>query len=131
MICRPVEGAGGDKGLPPQSAPVHDPRVPTAAPGPVASRTRRPRGLDRPASVVSLHQRLPRRVPRARQIAADALTSTGAPPDAGDLALAITELVGNAVRHGRGLTLVAACSRDWGFVASGRGRTRVWAEVQR
>lgn len=131
--------------------------------------------LDHPASVVSLHQRLPRRlvaVPRARQIAADALTAAGTPPDDGDLALVITELVGNAVRHGRGrriglrldadrrsvrvevenrrwttvprrklasearpsgrgLTLVAACSRDWGFVAGGRGLTRVWAEVER
>jgi serine/threonine-protein kinase RsbW len=110
-------------------------------------------------------------VPRARQIAADALTSSGASPE-GDLALVITELVGNAVRHGRGrrialklqadgrsvrvevenrrwttvprrrlpsdvrpsgrgLALVAACSRDWGVVAEGRGLTRVWAEVER
>jgi hypothetical protein len=30
---------------------------------------------------------------------------------------------------GRGLALVAACSRDWGVVAGERGRTRVWAEV--
>lgn len=131
--------------------------------------------LDQPEPVVSLSQRLPRRlvaVPRARRIAAEALTSPGAPPDDGDLALVITELVGNAVRHGRGrriglrldadgrsvrvevenrrwttlprrklasdirpsgcgLALVAACSREWGFVAGGRGLTRVWAEVER
>jgi serine/threonine-protein kinase RsbW len=124
----------------------------------------------------SLHHRLPRRlaaVPRARQLAADALTCHGSQPAGDDdLALVITELVANAVRHGRGrrialrlqsqgrlvrvevenrrwttlprrriaseirptgrgLTLVAACSRDWGFVSERRGRTRVWAEVER
>jgi anti-sigma regulatory factor (Ser/Thr protein kinase) len=127
-----------------------------------------------PHPAISLHQRLPRRlvaVPRARQLAADALTPTGA-PGGDDLALVITELVANAVRHGRGrrislrvqadqrsvrievenrrwttlprrrlasdvrpngrgLALVAACSRDWGVVAQGRGLTRVWAEVDR
>jgi anti-sigma regulatory factor (Ser/Thr protein kinase) len=129
---------------------------------------------DHLASAVSLHQRLPRRlvaVPRARQLAADALTTAGAPPDNPDLALVVTELVGNAVRHGRGrrialslradgrsvrvevenrrwstlprrrlasevrpsgrgLALVAACSREWGVVAGDRGLTRVWAEVE-
>jgi hypothetical protein len=125
-----------------------------------------------PDPVVSFHRRLPRRlvaVPRARQLAADALPWS-APGD--DLALVITELVANAVRHGRGrrislrleadgrsvrvevanrrrttlprrrlasdvrpsgrgLALVAACSRDWGVVAEDRGLTRVWAEIDR
>lgn len=124
-------------------------------------------------TVVSFHERLPRRlvaVPRARQLADEALTSAGGAGD--DLALVITELVANAVRHGRGrrislrlqadgrsvrvevenrrwttlprrrlpsdvrptgrgLALVAACSRDWGVEAEGRGLTRVWAEVPR
>ena len=127
-----------------------------------------------PHPVISLHQRLPRRlvaVPRARRLAADAQTPTGT-PGGDDLALVITELVANAVRHGRGrrislrvqangrsvrvevenrrrttlprrrlasdvrptgrgLVLVAACSRDWGVVAECRGLTRVWAEVDR
>jgi anti-sigma regulatory factor (Ser/Thr protein kinase) len=122
---------------------------------------------------ISFHERLPRRlvaVPRARKLAADALTGSEAPGD--DLVLVITELVANAVRHGRGrrislrvqadgrsvrvevenrrrttlprrrlasdvrptgrgLVLVAACSRDWGVVAECRGLTRVWAEVDR
>jgi anti-sigma regulatory factor (Ser/Thr protein kinase) len=122
---------------------------------------------------ISFHEPLPRRlvaVPRARKLAADALTGSEAPGD--DLVLVITELVANAVRHGRGrrislrvqadgrsvrvevenrrrttlprrrlasdvrptgrgLVLVAACSRDWGVVAEGRGLTRVWAEVDR
>lgn len=125
--------------------------------------------------VVSFHERLPRRlvaVPRARRLAADALTAAGAPGTDDDLALVVTELVANAVRHGRGrrisirlradgravrvevenrrwttlprrrlpselrptgrgLTLVAACSREWGVDAGERGRTRVWAEVER
>jgi anti-sigma regulatory factor (Ser/Thr protein kinase) len=129
----------------------------------------------RHADPVVLHERLPRRlvaVPRARQLAADALTSAGAPAGGDDLALVVTELVGNAVRHGRGrrislrleadgrsvrvevenrrwttlprrrlasdirptgrgLVLVAACSREWGVVAGDRGLTRVWAEVER
>jgi len=125
---------------------------------------------------VSMHHRLPRRlvaVPRARQLAADALSSPRSQAGGDDdLALVITELVANAVRHGRGrrialrltsdgrlvrvevenrrwttlprrrvaseirptgrgLALVAACSRDWGYEAGGRGRTRVWAEVER
>jgi anti-sigma regulatory factor (Ser/Thr protein kinase) len=131
--------------------------------------------LHEPHPVISLHQRLPRRlvaVPRARQLAADALTTAGQPGAGDDLALVITELVANAVRHGRGrrismrleadgrsvrvevenrrwttlprrqlashlrpsgrgLALVAACSREWGVVAEGRGLTRVWAEVDR
>ncbi len=131
--------------------------------------------MHHPHSVISLHERLPRRlvaVPRARQLAADALPENGGSADGHDLALVITELVANAVRHGRGrkislrlladgrsvrvevenrrwttrprrrlasdsrpsgrgLALVAACSRDWGFVAEGRGLTRVWAEVDR
>ena len=32
---------------------------------------------------------------------------------------------------GRGLALVAAYSRSWGVDACARGRTRVWAEVER
>ena len=128
-----------------------------------------------PSPVVSLHHRLPRRliaVPRARELAKEALTTAGEDGAGDDLALVITELVANAVRHGRGrrielrveahvtsvrievenrrwttrprrrlpsdlrttgrgLALVAACSRDWGVEAGGRGRTRVWAEVDR
>ena len=103
-------------------------------------------------------------------IGADALPAAGARGADDDLALVVTELVANAVRHGRGrrislrlhadgravrvevenrgwttlprrrlasemrptgrgLALVAACSREWGVVAGDRGRTRVWAEV--
>ncbi|HEX2504088.1 MAG TPA: ATP-binding protein [Miltoncostaeaceae bacterium] len=131
--------------------------------------------LHDPHPVISFHERLPRRlvaVPRARKLAADALTTAGEPGAGDDLALVITELVANAVRHGRGrrismrleadgrsvrvevenrrwttlprrqlasdvrpggrgLALVAACSREWGVVADGRGLTRVWAEVDR
>jgi len=122
---------------------------------------------------VSVDQVLPRRpvaVRHARALASDALAATGPEPD--DLALVITELVANAVRHGRGrrmrlrlvtcdgvvrvevenrcwhttprrrlltesqpdgrgLALVAAFSRSWGIEYAARGRTRVWAEVDR
>lgn len=128
-----------------------------------------------PHPVITVHERLPRRlvsVPHARRLAADALSPSGTPAAGDDLALVITELVANAVRHGRGrrislrlqadglrvrvevenrrwttrprrrpasdvrqsgrgLALVAACSRDWGFESEGRGLTRVWAEVDR
>jgi anti-sigma regulatory factor (Ser/Thr protein kinase) len=58
-----------------------------------------------PHPVISFHERLPRRlvaVPRARRLAAEALTANGATTDGDELALVITELVANAVRHGRG-----------------------------
>ena len=61
--------------------------------------------LHDPHPVISFHERLPRRlvaVPRARKLAADALTTAGEPGAGDDLALVITELVANAVRHGRG-----------------------------
>jgi hypothetical protein len=131
--------------------------------------------LTDPHPVITVHERLPRRllsVPRARRLAAEALTPTGRPAGGDDLALVITELVANAVRHGRGrrislrlkadgrwvrvevenrrwttlprrrlasdvrptgrgLTLVAAFARDWGFESERRGLTRVWAEVDR
>lgn len=127
--------------------------------------------LTDPHHPITLDERLPRRlvaVPQARRLAADALSHDAHD----DLALVITELVGNAVRHGRGrrialrlqatgasvrvevenrrrttlprrrlpsdirpsgrgLTLVAACSREWGVVAGDRGLTRVWAELER
>ncbi|HMO00728.1 MAG TPA: ATP-binding protein [Miltoncostaeaceae bacterium] len=125
-------------------------------------------------ALVSVDEVLPRRpvaVRRARALASDALGATGPEPHDG-LALVITELVANAVRHGRGrrmrlrlvtydggvrvevenrcwhtmprrrlltesqpdgrgLALVAACSRSWGIEHAARGRTRVWAEVVR
>jgi signal transduction histidine kinase len=128
-----------------------------------------------PSPVVSVQHRLPRRliaVRRARELAEEALTTGGEGGAGDDLALVITELVANAVRHGRGrrielrveadvtsvrievenrrwttvprrrlpsdlrttgrgLALVAACSRQWGVETGGRGRTRVWAEVDR
>ena len=105
-----------------------------------------------------------------RALASDAL-GTPAPEPHDELALVITELVANAVRHGRGrrmrlrlvtgdgmvrvevenrcwhttprrrllsesqphgrgLRLVEAYARRWGIEAT-RGRTRVWAEVDR
>lgn len=123
---------------------------------------------------VSVDELLPRRpvaVRHARALASDALGAPWpAPHD--ELALVITELVANAVRHGRGrrmrlrvvtgdgrvrvevenrcrhttprrrlmsesrpdgrgLTLVAAYSRSWGVERSSRGRTVVWAEMDR
>ncbi|MGE0027579.1 MAG: ATP-binding protein [Thermoleophilia bacterium] len=123
---------------------------------------------------VSVDQVLPRRpvaVRHARALASDALGAVDPEPH-DELALVITELVANAVRHGRGrrmrlrlvtcdgavrvevenrcwhttprrrllntskpngrgLALVAAYSRSWGIEYSRRGRTRVWAEVDR
>jgi anti-sigma regulatory factor (Ser/Thr protein kinase) len=124
---------------------------------------------------VSVDRVLPRRpvaVRHARALASDAL-GTAEPEPHDDLQLVITELVANAVRHGRGrrmrlrlvtcrdgsvrvevenrcwhttprrrlltesapngrgLALVAACSRSWGIEQAARGRTRVWAEVVR
>lgn len=117
---------------------------------------------------------LPRRpvaVRHARALASGALGECDPAHDDG-LALVITELVANAVRHGRGrrmrlrlaaqggavrievenrcwttrprrrlasdirptgrgLALVAAYSRSWGVVRGARGRTSVWAEVER
>jgi len=120
---------------------------------------------------------LPRRpvaVRHARALASGALGGGLGSDDERDheLALVITELVANAVRHGRGrrmrlrlehqggavrvevenrswttrprrrlasdirpsgrgLALVAAYSRSWGVMRGTRGRTRVWAEVER
>jgi len=127
-------------------------------------------------ATVRVEERLPRRraaVPRARALANEALGRAGGPADDDqELALVVTELVANAIRHGRGrrialrveagtrlvrvevenrcwttrprrrlasevcppgrgLALVAACSRAWGFVSGGGGTTRVWAEVDR
>ena len=123
---------------------------------------------------VSVDQVLPRRpvaVRHARALASDALGATDPEPH-DELALVITELVANAVRHGRGrrmrlrlvtrdavvrvevenrcwhttprrrlltesepdgrgLALVAACSRSWGIEQAARGRTLVWAEIDR
>lgn len=123
---------------------------------------------------VSVDEVLPRRpvaVRHARALASDALGGRHPGPD-DELALVITELVANAVRHGRGrrmrlrlvtqdgtvrvevenrtwhttprrrlldtttpsgrgLALVAAYSRSWGIVHAARGRTRVWAELER
>ena len=123
---------------------------------------------------VSVDQVLPRRpvaVRHARALASDAL-GTHDPEPHDELALVITELVANAIRHGRGrrmrlrvvtgagmvrvevenrcwhttprrrlltestpsgrgLALVAAYSRSWGIEHAARGRTRVWAEVDR
>ena len=123
---------------------------------------------------VSVDQVLPRRpvaVRHARALASDAL-GAHLPEPHDELALVITELVANAVRHGRGrrmrlrlvtrdgmvrvevenrcwhtmprrrllteskptgrgLALVAAYSQRWGIDHSARGRTRVWAEVER
>jgi anti-sigma regulatory factor (Ser/Thr protein kinase) len=117
-------------------------------------------------------RRRPVAVRHARALASDALGWSEPCPDDGELALVITELVANAVRHGRGrriglrvegrqktvrvevenrcwttlprrrlpsevrpsgrgLALVAAYSRSWGVDACARGRTRVWAEVER
>lgn len=123
---------------------------------------------------VSVDEVLPRHpvaVRHARALASDVFgASSSGPGD--DLALVITELVANAVRHGRGrrmrlrlvtcdgtvrvevenrtwhttprrrlldtttpsgrgLALVAACSRSWGIDHAARGRTRVWAELER
>jgi anti-sigma regulatory factor (Ser/Thr protein kinase) len=126
-----------------------------------------------PASEISVDEVLPRRpvaVRHARALASDAL-GTPVPEPHDELALIITELVANAVRHGRGrrmrlrlvtgdgmvrvevenrcwhttprrrlldesqphgrgLALVAAYASRWGIEAA-RGRTRVWAEVDR
>ena len=126
-------------------------------------------------AVLYVDQSLPRRpvsVRHARALAADALGWSEPAPDDGELALVITELVANAVRHGRGrriglrlecgqktvrievenrswttlprrrlpsevrpsgrgLALVAAYARSWGVVECSRGRTRVWAELDR
>ena len=125
-------------------------------------------------SRVSLDEVLPRRpvaVRHARALASDALGAAFPEPH-DELALVITELVANAVRHGRGrrmrlrlvscdgvvrvevenrcwhttprrrllneskpngrgLALVAAYSRSWGIEYAARGRTRVWAVVDR
>jgi anti-sigma regulatory factor (Ser/Thr protein kinase) len=122
---------------------------------------------------VSVDEVLPRRpvaVRHARALASDALARDPEPHD--ELALVITELVANAIRHGRGrrmrlrmvtragmvrvevenrcwhttprrrllteskpngrgLALVAAYSRSWGIDQSARGRTLVWAEIDR
>jgi anti-sigma regulatory factor (Ser/Thr protein kinase) len=123
---------------------------------------------------VSVDEVLPRRpvaVRHARALASDALGALPSGPH-DELALVITELVANAVRHGRGrrmrlrlvtqdgavrvevenrtwhttprrrpldartpsgrgLALVAAYSRRWGIDHAARGRTRVWAELER
>ena len=124
---------------------------------------------------VSVDRVLPRRpvaVRHARALASDAL-GTPAPEAHDELQLVITELVANAVRHGRGrrmrlrlvtrrdgavrvevenrcwhttprrrlltdsaasgrgLALVAAFARSWGIERAARGRTRVWAELDR
>ena len=124
---------------------------------------------------VSVDRVLPRRpvaVRHARALASGAL-GTPAPEAHDELQLVITELVANAVRHGRGrrmrlrlvtrrdgtvrvevenrcwhttprrrvltdsaasgrgLALVAAFARSWGIERAARGRTRVWAEVDR
>ena len=96
--------------LPEEAVPVHDP--------------------DR---VVSLHERLPRRlvaVPRARQLASDALTSSGGPGGGDDLALVITELVANAVRHGRGRKIVLRLQAD-GRLVRIEVENRRWTTVPR
>ena len=123
-------------------------------------------------SVDQVLRRRPVAVRHARALASDALGSQAQEAHDG-LHLVITELVANAVRHGRGrrmrlrlvtrrdgtvrvevenrcwhttprrrmltesapngrgLALVAAYSRSWGIEQAARGRTRVWAEVDR
>jgi anti-sigma regulatory factor (Ser/Thr protein kinase) len=56
-------------------------------------------------TTVRLEERLPRRriaVPRARQLASAALGRGGEASEDQDLALVVTELVANAIQHGRG-----------------------------
>jgi anti-sigma regulatory factor (Ser/Thr protein kinase) len=123
-------------------------------------------------SVDRVLRRRPGAVRHARELASDAL-GTPSPEPHDELQLVITELVANAVRHGRGrrmrlllvtrrdgtvrievenrcwhttprrrvlsesapsgrgLALVAAYARSWGIEQAARGRTRVWAEVDR
>ena len=123
-------------------------------------------------SVDQVLRRRPVAVRHARALASDALGPPAPEPHDG-LHLVITELVANAVRHGRGrrmrlrlvtrrdgtirievenrcwhttprrrlltesapngrgLALVAAYARSWGIEQAARGRTRVWAEIDR